>query len=79
LPLKDSNLSEESIKIKVWDEHQDDAAGIQGGASTLRHTIDLGDKNKITSITYGGGDTGGGNATYSYSYRNFNKLNYNYG
>ena len=79
LPLADSNLSEESIKIKVWDEHQNDAAGIQGGASTLRHTIDLGDKNKITSITYGGGDTGGGNATYSYSYRNFNKLNYNYG
>jgi hypothetical protein len=79
LPLRDSNLSEESIKIKVWDEHQNDAAGIQGGASTLRHTIDLGEKNKITSITYGGGDTGGGNATYSYSYRNFNKLNYNYG
>ena len=79
LPLKDSNLTEESIKIKVWDEHQNDAAGIQGGASTLRHTIDLGAKNKITSITYGGGDTGGGNATYSYSYRNFNKLNYNYG
>ena len=79
LPLRDNNLSEESIKIKVWDEHQDDQAGIQGGASTLRHTIDLGTKNKITSITYGGGDTGGGNATYSYSYRNFNKLNYNYG
>ena len=79
LPLRDSNLTEESIKIKVWDEHQNDAAGIQGGASTLRHTIDLGDKNKVTSITYGGGDTGGGNATYSYSYRNFNKLNYNYG
>ena len=78
LPLKDSNLTEESIKIKVWDEHQNDAAGIQGGASTLRHTIDLGAKNKITSITYGGGDTGGGNATYSYSYRNFNKLDYKY-
>ena len=79
LPLKDSNLSEEQIRIKIWDEHQNDAAGIQGGATTLRHTIDLGDKNKVTSITYGGGDTGGANATYSYSYRNFNKLNYKYG
>jgi len=78
LPLTDSNLSEESIKIKVWDEHQNDAAGIQGGAATIRHTIDLGDKNKVTSITYGGGDTGGANATYSYSYRNFNKLDYQY-
>ncbi len=79
LPLRDSNLTEESIKVKIWDEHQNDAAGIQGGAATLRHTIDLGAKNKVTSITYGGGDTGGGNATYSYSYRNFNKLNYNFG
>ena len=78
LPLRDSNLTEESIKIKVWDEHQNDAAGMQGGATTLRHTIDLGAKNKITSVTYGGGDTGGGNATYSYSYRNFNKLDYKY-
>ena len=78
LPLTDSNLTEESIKIKVWDEHQNDAAGIQGGASTLRHTIDLGSKNKLTSVTYGGGDTGGANATYSYSYRNFNKLDYKY-
>jgi hypothetical protein len=32
----------------------------------------LGNKNKITSITYGGGDAGGGNATISYSFTNSN-------
>jgi len=31
-------------------------------------------KNKLTSIAYSGGDTGGGNATVTYSFNNFNKL-----
>jgi hypothetical protein len=82
LPLADSNVSEEEIKIKIWDEPTasvaGDHSGIHAQGTNLRHTIDLGTKNKITSITYGGGDTGGGNATYSYSYRNFNKLDYKY-
>ena len=84
LPLTDSNLSEESIKIKIWDEPIADApgggdhTGLKAQGSNIIHQIDLGTKNKITSITYGGGDTGGGNATYSYSYRNFNKLDYKY-
>ncbi len=34
----------------------------------------LGKKNKVASITYGGGDAGGGNATISYSFSNFNDL-----
>lgn len=34
----------------------------------------LGNKNKLTSVTYGGGDAGGGNATVTYSYSNFNDL-----
>lgn len=34
--------------------------------------IFLGSKNKLQSITYGGGDAGGGNATVTYSYRTFN-------
>lgn len=83
LPLTDSNLSEESIIIKIWDESTADVEGDHSGlyaqGSNLVHFIDLGTKNKITSITYGGGDTGGANATYSYSYRNFNKLDYKYG
>lgn len=38
--------------------------------------IDLGNKNKLASITYGGGDAGGrgGNVTVTYNYSNFNVL-----
>ena len=36
--------------------------------------IDLGNKNKITSVNYGGGDAGGDNVTLSYSFRNFNSF-----
>ncbi len=34
--------------------------------------INLGSKNKLASVTYGGGDAGGGNATVTYSYTTFN-------
>jgi len=37
-------------------------------------TIDLGHKNKLQSVNYTGGDTGGGNVTITYSYSNFNDL-----
>ena len=36
--------------------------------------IHLGDKNKLTSVNYSGGDTGGGNATITYSYTTYNDL-----
>ena len=62
LPESD-NLSEETLKFIIKDD---------AGVSIA--TIDLGSKNKLTSVTWGGGDTGGGNATFSYSYRNFNKM-----
>ena len=52
------NLSDRTIVIK------DD-----GG-----HVIDLGTKNKLSSVSYSGGDTGGGNATCTYSYSTFNDL-----
>ena len=52
------NLSDRTIVIK------DD-----GG-----HIIDLGTKNKLSSVSYSGGDTGGGNATCTYSYSTFNDL-----
>ena len=32
----------------------------------------LGDKNKLASVNYGGGDAGGGNVTVTYSYTTFN-------
>lgn len=36
--------------------------------------IDLGNRNRLTGITYSGGDTGGGVATITYSYSTFNFL-----
>jgi hypothetical protein len=36
--------------------------------------IHLGKKNKVSSVTYGGGDAGGGNATVTYNFSNFNDL-----
>jgi len=57
------NLSEELIRFVVVDELDAPIA-----------TFDLGDKNKLTSVSWGGADTGGGNATLSYSYRNFNRM-----
>lgn len=35
-------------------------------------TVDIGRKNKLSSINYSGGDTGGGNVTVSYSYVTYN-------
>lgn len=36
--------------------------------------VNLGTRNKLASITYGGGDTGGGNATTTYNFSNYNHL-----
>ena len=36
--------------------------------------LDLGAKNRLSSVSYGGGDAGGGNATVTYSYVNYNDL-----
>ena len=36
--------------------------------------VNLGSKNRLASITYGGGDAGGGNATIQYSFSTFNDL-----
>lgn len=44
---------------------------IKDDAGTI---LDLGGANKLSSVSYSGGDTGGGNATVSYSYSNFNNL-----
>lgn len=52
------NLSPRQIVIK-------DTAGT---------VLDLGSANKLASVSYSGGDTGGGNVTCSYSYQNFNYL-----
>jgi len=39
--------------------------------STVLH---LGKKNKVSSVTYGGGDAGGGNASITYNFSNFNDM-----
>jgi len=36
--------------------------------------INLGNNNKLSSVSYSGGDTGGGNATVTFSYSTFNDL-----
>ena len=40
-------------------------------------SFDLGSKNKLASVSYGGGSTGGENATCTYSYSTFNALTVN--
>lgn len=42
---------------------------IKDNAGTV---LNMGTKNKLTSVSYQGGDTGGGNATVSYSFSTFN-------
>lgn len=59
-------------------------AGVAAGKNLANHSIQfvlddstvlqLGNKNKLTSVSYGGGDAGGGNATVSYSFTNSNDL-----
>ena len=39
-------------------------------------TLDLGDKNKLNSVSAAGGDAGGDNVTYTYSYINYSSLDY---
>lgn len=59
-----SNLANKSIKVVI--------CAING--TDTGYKIDLGDKNKLTSVNYTGGDTGGGNATVTYSYQTFNSF-----
>tara|TARA_Y100001963_G_scaffold159385_1_gene262832 strand:- start:659 stop:1828 length:1170 start_codon:yes stop_codon:yes gene_type:complete len=39
-----------------------------------RTAFDLGKKNRLSSVSYGGGDAAGGNVSITYSYTNFNEL-----
>ena len=62
-----------------------DLVSVSGNAPNLQNrgivikdtagtVINCGTKNKLTSVSYSGGDTGGGNATITYSYSTFNDL-----
>lgn len=50
------NLTNRTIKIKLEESTH----------------VDLGTKNRLSTVTYGGGDTSGGQASVTYSYSNFN-------
>jgi hypothetical protein len=60
------NLYNGTIKVEICDTNN------TGGGSA--YIIDLGAKNKLTSVNYTGGDTGGGNVTISYSFQTFNDV-----
>lgn len=55
--------NDRSIEIQICD-----------GAASNIYTFGLGAKCKLTSVNYNGGDTGGGNATITYSYSTYNEL-----
>lgn len=58
--------TKQPITVSVCDEN---------GATV--YSFDLGSQNKLASVNYSGGDTGGGNATITYSYTTFNELEIN--
>ncbi len=60
-----SNVQDKTVKLAL-------CAGTGTYAGSL--TLDLGGKNKLTSVNYTGGDTGGGNATITYSFQTYNKF-----
>jgi hypothetical protein len=59
-----SPVNEQSIVVKVCDTL----------SSGTAYTFNLGSKNLLSSINQTGGDTGGGNATITYSYSTYNEL-----
>jgi hypothetical protein len=59
-----TNIAYKTIRLSVCD------AVATNTANGL--VFDLGTKNTLTAVNYAGGDTGGGNATVTYSFRNFN-------
>lgn len=60
------NLKNKTIRIQIC-----------GGTGTYTGSLvlNLGDKNKLTSVNYNGGGTDGSNATISYSFVTYNKFN----
>lgn len=57
------NLQDKTVKVVICGSGTDDAL-----------ILDLGSKNKLTSVNYTGGEAGGDNATITYSYQTFNKF-----
>ena len=67
-----TNIAGYPIRIALCDD-----AKYNGVNTDNALLFDLGDKNTLTSVNYTGGDAGGGNATITYSFRNFNNFKIN--
>lgn len=78
-------ISVSSDRVEAFEEGNPVFNGTANeGNNTVEETIlvylqqgtvfDLGSKNRLSSITYGGGDATGGNASVTYSFTNFNDL-----
>ena len=59
----DGGYRDQEIKVKLC-----------GATDSDSLIIDLGKKNRVTSVNYAGGDTGGGNVTLTYSFQTYNYL-----
>jgi hypothetical protein len=77
--------SEVSITATDGDWVEATETGVAGGGDNLEANklivvlqdstkLDLGNQNKLSNVTYGGGDAGGGQVTVTYSYTTFNDL-----
>jgi hypothetical protein len=68
------NLTEFPIKLKIC------GSGVGNASNSYNYDVSannylefyLGSGNKLTSVSYAGGDTGGGNVTITYGFRNYN-------
>lgn len=49
-------------------------AGTSLSITACGYTFNMGSKNVLESVSYNGGDTGGGNATITYTYKTYNDL-----
>lgn len=68
----------------IEEGNPDYVGGINAGNNTAEsqiflqlrggYSFDLGTRNRLTSVSYGGGDAGGGNVSCTYSYSTFNSL-----
>tara|TARA_Y100000361_G_scaffold76337_1_gene67585 strand:+ start:2160 stop:3308 length:1149 start_codon:yes stop_codon:yes gene_type:complete len=70
----DDGSNTHQLKFHIQDGAVTDVKAAGGGAVATRHTFDLGKNNYLQSVTWNGLSTDGTNATITYSYRNFNRL-----
>jgi hypothetical protein len=70
--VDEDNMEEVSFDENTTELPEKDVAlSVTAGS----YTVDLGGKCFLKSVTYGGGDAGGGNATVKYSYSTYNTFN----